>query len=158
MNMKKFGVLLILVLGVGIIAGCSSSNKITEDALKNSGGSDITVFKSASCGCCSGYISELERNGFSVEANIVNDVSIIKSEYNIPQNMVSCHTSVIGNYFVEGHVPLEAINKLLEEQPDIDGIALPRMPSGSPGMPGSKTEKWTIYALKDGKATEFMII
>ncbi len=158
MNMKKLSVLLILILGVSLIVGCSSSNKITEDALNNNNGNQITVFKSQSCGCCSGYINGLERSGFDVTTNVMDDVTPIKSKYNIPQNMRSCHTSVVGGYFVEGHVPMEAINKLLEEQPDIDGIALPGMPSGTPGMPGSKTETWVIYALSDGEPTEFMKI
>lgn len=157
MNMKKLGILLVLVLGIGLIVGCSSPNKITGEALNNNG-NQITVFKSQSCGCCSGYINGLERSGFDVTTNVMDDVAPIKSKYNIPPNMRSCHTSVVGGYFVEGHVPIEAINKLLEEQPDIDGIALPGMPSGSPGMPGTKTEIWTIYALSDGKTTEFMTI
>jgi hypothetical protein len=65
---------------------------------------------------------------------------------------------IIGNYFVEGHVPIEAVNKLLSEKPAIDGIALPDMPSGSPGMPGAKRGKWRIFALSDGKMSEFMEI
>ena len=80
----------------------------------------------------------------------------IKEKYNIPYNMQSCHTTEIGDYFVEGHVPIEAVNKLLAEKPDIDGITLPDMPSGSPGMPGPKREEFIIYSLKDGEAEEFM--
>ena len=83
-------------------------------------------------------------------------MDIIKSQYQIPAEMQSCHTSVIDDYFIEGHVPMEAIEKLMNEKPDIDGIALPRMPSGSPGMPGVKTETWIIYSLKDGQYEEFM--
>ena len=70
--------------------------------------------------------------------------------------MESCHTAIFGDYFVEGHVPIEAVNKLLEEKPDIDGIALPEMPSGSPGMPGPKLEPFKIYSIKDGQASEFL--
>ena len=61
-------------------------------------------------------------------------------------------------YFIEGHVPFEAVNKLLKEQPDIDGIALPGMPIGTPGMPGDKDEPFVIYQLKDGKSSVFMTI
>lgn len=70
--------------------------------------------------------------------------------------MGSCHTAVIADYFVEGHIPIEAIEKLLEEKPGIDGIALPGMPTGSPGMPGQQTEAFKIYALSAGTASEFM--
>jgi len=72
--------------------------------------------------------------------------------------MQSCHTTEIGDYFVEGHVPIEAIDKLLAEKPDIDGITLPDMPAGSPGMPGVKREEFVIYSLKDGESSEFMRI
>ena len=72
--------------------------------------------------------------------------------------MQSCHTTILGKYFIEGHVPLEAINKLLKEQPDIDGIALPGMPIGTPGMPGEKEEPYVIYQLIDGKPSVFMTI
>ncbi len=85
-------------------------------------------------------------------------MSSIKKKYQIPHNMEGCHTGVIGDYFVEGHVPVEAIEELLAEKPAIGGIALPGMPSGSPGMPGQKTEAFKIYALSDGTASEFMII
>jgi hypothetical protein len=83
-------------------------------------------------------------------------MSPIKNRYQIPQNMGSCHTAVIADYFVEGHIPIEAIEKLLEEKPGIDGIALPGMPTGSPGMPGQQTEAFKIYALSAGTASEFM--
>lgn len=82
----------------------------------------------------------------------------VREKYQIPKDMGSCHTTVIEDYFVEGHVPIEAIKKLLKEKPDIDGIALPEMPAGSPGMAGQKTEAFRIFALRDGKVSKFMTI
>ena len=82
----------------------------------------------------------------------------IKQKYNIPVEMQSCHTTIMCKYFIEGHVPLQAVNKLLKEQPDIDGIALPGMPIGTPGMPGEKEEPYVIYQLIDGKFSIFMTI
>ncbi|MBD1135253.1 hypothetical protein IDH21_02505 [Pelagibacterales bacterium SAG-MED47] len=82
----------------------------------------------------------------------------IKQKFNIPLEMQSCHTTIMDKYFIEGHVPLEAINRLLKEQPDIDGIALPGMPIGTPGMPGDKDEPYVIYQLIDGKFSVFMTI
>jgi hypothetical protein len=118
----------------------------------------VTVYKSESCGCCVGYIGELEKNGF--EVNVVNtaDMSAIKQKYGVPRDMQSCHTSVIDGYFIEGHVPIEAVNKLLSEKPAVDGIALPNMPAGSPGMPGVKSEPFKVYSIDDGKSSEFVII
>lgn len=80
----------------------------------------------------------------------------VKEKYQIPPEMESCHTSVIGDYFVEGHMPVEVIDKLLEEKPEINGITLPGMPQGSPGMAGLKSGKWTIYSLSNGQSSEFL--
>jgi hypothetical protein len=88
----------------------------------------------------------------------MGDVSVIKEKYHIPDELHSCHTTVVGNYFIEGHVPMEAINKLLNEKPDIDGIALPGMPIGTPGMPGPKEAPFVIYQVKDSVYSEFMTI
>mgnify|MGYP001128288090 CR=1 FL=1 len=54
----------------------------------------------------------------------------------LPPEARSCHTTAPADYVVEGHVPFEAVERLLAEPPAIDGIALPGMPSGSPVMPG----------------------
>ena len=118
----------------------------------------VEVFKTPSCGCCYGYVLFLEKEKFNVKQTDMRSLHSIKQKYNIPLEMQSCHTTIIGKYFIEGHVPLEAVNKLLKEQPDIDGIALPGMPIGTPGMPGKKDEPFVIYQLIDGKFSIFMTI
>lgn len=123
---------------------------------KQSNGYSAEVFKSPTCGCCKGYAYALEDNGFQVKPTDMDDVGSIKDKYNIPAEMQSCHTTVVGKYFIEGHVPIEAVNKLLKEQPDIDGIALPGMPIGTPGMPGPREGAFIIYQVRDGKYSEFM--
>ena len=119
---------------------------------------NVEVFKTSSCGCCYGYVLFLEEEKFKVKQTDVRSLHFIKKKYNIPLEMQSCHTTILGEYFIEGHVPIEAINKLLKEQPDIDGIALPGMPIGTPGMPGEKKEPYVIYQLIDGKSSVFMTI
>ena len=118
----------------------------------------IEVFKTPSCGCCYGYVLFLEEENFKVKQTDMRSLHLIKKKYNIPLEMQSCHTTILDKYFIEGHVPIEAINKLLKEQPDIDGIALPGMPIGTPGMPGEKEEPYIIYQLVDGKYSVFMTI
>ena len=131
----------------------------TKDALANINNKQIIeVFKTPSCGCCNGYVLFLEKGGFKVKQTDMGSLHTIKQKYNIPLEMQSCHTTIIGKYFIEGHVPLEAINKLLKEQPNIEGIALPGMPIGTPGMPGDKDEPYVIYQLVDGKFSVFMTI
>ena len=94
----------------------------------------VVSYRSASCGCCKKWINHLRGNGLEVFDYIVEDVSVIKNQYQIPNNLRSCHSAQIANYTVEGHVPIESINKLFIERPKINGIAVPGMPLGSPGM------------------------
>ena len=130
-----------------------------KDALANINTKQVVeVFKTPSCGCCYGYVLFLEEEKFNVKQTDMRSLHSIKQKYNIPVEMQSCHTTIMGKYFIEGHVPFEAVNKLLKEQPDIDGIALPGMPIGTPGMPGDKDEPYVIYQLKDGKSSVFMTI
>lgn len=136
------------VLGVFIIA---SSKEVAAQE-------DIVVYKSPSCGCCSGYVKYLSGERFNVKVVESNDLDNLKQERGVPSDMQSCHTSIIGPYFVEGHIPIEAVRKLLSEKPDIDGIAMPGMPAGSPGMGGRKTGEFVVYAVKDGSSSEFMRI
>jgi hypothetical protein len=95
----------------------------------------------------------MEDNGYKVESANVEDLTGVKRRYGIPAPLESCHTAIIGDYIVEGHIPVQVVERLLTERPDIDGIALPDMPSGSPGMPGPKNQAWTVYAFKKGQAT-----
>ena len=94
----------------------------------------VVTYRSASCGCCKKWINHLRDNGLEVFDNIVEDVSVIKNQYQIPNNLRSCHSAQIANYRIEGHVQIESINKLFRENPDTKGIAVPSMPLGSPGM------------------------
>ena len=135
-----------------------ATNKQDALALTKADKQKIEVFKTPSCGCCYGYVLFLEEEKFAVKQTDMRSLHTVKKKYNIPLEMQSCHTSILGKYFIEGHVPLEAINKLLKEQPDIDGIALPGMPIGTPGMPGEKEEPFIIYQLVDGKSSVFMTI
>lgn len=115
------------------------------------------VYKEPNCGCCNGYIAELEKQGFSVEVKS-QDTAPVKERYGIATDKQSCHTMVIGGYFVEGHVPLVAVEKLLSERPEIDGIGLPGMPTGTPGMPGMKQAPYEIYQKKGNNFSQFMTL
>jgi len=94
----------------------------------------VVSYRSASCGCCKKWINHLRDNGLEVVDNIVEDVSVIKNQYQIPNNLRSCHSAQIANYTIEGHVPIKSINKLFREKPNINGIAVASVPLGSPGL------------------------
>lgn len=106
-----------------------------------------TVHKTPTCGCCDYYVEYLEANGFEVEVVNHDSMNPIFEEMGIDRTMASCHTVEVGPYTVIGHMPVEVIEQLLDEQPDIRGITLPGMPVGSPGMPGDQQEPWTIYQI-----------
>jgi len=121
-------------------------------------GTDIKVYKNPSCGCCGKWVEYIEKAGFDAEVLAVQDVMPIKKESGVPSNMTSCHTAKVDGYFIEGHVPVEDIQRLLEEQPDIAGLTVPGMPLGSPGMevPGRKPMAYKVYAVdKAGKISVF---
>jgi hypothetical protein len=161
MNFKKFfsrsATLVVLSISFFLIF-IFVNNKQDASAVTKTSKYNVEVFKTASCGCCYGYVLFLKEEKFKVKQTDMRSLHLIKKKYNIPLKMQSCHTTILGKYFIEGHVPIEAINKLLKEQPDIDGIALPGMPTGTPGMPGEKEEPYVIYQLVDGKPSVFMTI
>tara|TARA_B100000242_G_scaffold275147_1_gene229996 strand:- start:509 stop:991 length:483 start_codon:yes stop_codon:yes gene_type:complete len=156
-NFTKFIILLILSASLFFAFNFVADKKeVLANINKNK--LNVEVFKTPSCGCCYGYVLFLEKEKFNVKQTDMRSLHSIKKKYNIPLEMQSCHTTIMGKYFIEGHVPLQAVNKLLKEQPDIDGIALPGMPIGTPGMPGEKEEPYVIYQLIDGKFSVFMTI
>ena len=160
MILKKFvKPLIILILSVSLYYSFNFiEDKKNASANMNNKKLIAEVFKTPSCGCCYGYVLFLEKEKFNVKQTDMRNLHSIKQKYNIPVEMQSCHATIIGRYFIEGHVPLEAVNKLLKEQPDIDGIALPGMPIGTPGMPGKKEDPFVVYQLIDGKFSIFMTI
>jgi hypothetical protein len=118
----------------------------------------VTVYKNAQCGCCKNWVEHLRQNGFEVTANDVNDLAAIKKKLGVPEALGSCHTAVVGQYVVEGHVPAADIRKLLAEKPTVVGIGVPGMPAGSPGMevPGRLPDRYDVTAFaKDGTQRVF---
>lgn len=122
------------------------------------GDMSITVYASPTCGCCHEYVPYLEQHGFKVKTVVTEDTNAVKERYGIPPAAWSCHTAVVGDYFVEGHVPIDAIMKLLDDQPKIDGISLPGMPLGSPGMNGEKAAPFEVVSIKDGAIQPFLSV
>lgn len=94
-------------------------------------------------------------HGFTVRSMPTDDMAAMKHQLGMPKDTWSCHTAVIDGYAIEGHVPVEAIEDLLVQRPAIDGIALPGMPPGSPGMPGNKAAPFAVLAVADGATSEF---
>ncbi len=108
----------------------------------------ITVYKTATCGCCRAWIEHLREEGYEVIAEDVDNLAAIKAELGVRPHLASCHTALVDGYIVEGHVPAADIDRLLAERPDIAGLSAPGMPAGSPGMeiPGRPADPFDVLA------------
>ena len=111
-------------------------------------GADRTmhVVKTPTCGCCGAWVELARREGYDVEVTDTTDYVGMKEAASVPEDVWSCHTTRIGGYTVEGHVPFAAVAKLLAERPDIEGIAVPGMPAGSPGMGDDPAARYDVIA------------
>lgn len=106
--------------------------------------SEITVYKSPSCGCCKKWVSHLRNNGFKVIAIDVKNVVPYKIKHGVTKPLASCHTALVGGYTIEGHVPAADIKRLLKQRPKIKGLAVPGMPMGTPGMEGRRKDAYKV--------------
>lgn len=114
-----------------------------------------TVYKTPTCGCCQAWVDHLTASGFRVTTVDRQDLAPIKAEHGVGEHLASCHTALIGGYVVEGHVPAADIVRLLKERPAVAGIAVPGMPSGSPGMemPGVPADRYDVLSFDRTGAT-----
>ncbi len=113
----------------------------------------VTVYKSPTCGCCRKWVKHMESNGFKVISKNLKNLDSIKKRFGIKRSFQSCHTAKIGNYVVEGHVPAEDVKRLLKQKSAIDGLAVPGMPMGSPGMEGHRKDNYEVLAINKGDVT-----
>ena len=118
---------------------------------------DITVYRSASCSCCGKWLEHLKANNFNVKDMAMEDVLPIKQKQGITDKLASCHTALVGDYVIEGHVPANDIMKLLKSKPKVIGLAVPGMVNGSPGMEmGEHKNAYVVVSFdKDQKMAVF---
>ena len=117
----------------------------------------VVVTKDPSCGCCSGWVAHLKASGFAAEVIESSDLNRVKARLGVPQKLASCHTAEVAGYVIEGHVPADAIKRLLAERPSAKGLAVPGMPVGSPGMEveGTAPETYEVVLFGPGKRATF---
>ncbi len=116
----------------------------------------VEVHKDPTCGCCSLWVQHLRRNGFAATASNNADMTAFKDQHRVPAQARSCHTGLVGGYVLEGHVPASDIHRLLNEKPDILGLAVAGMPVGPPGMEGPGGHPFEVLALhKDGRTSVY---
>ncbi len=121
-------------------------------------GPEITVYRSASCGCCTQWGEHLAEAGFRIDDQVTEAMVGVKEQQGIAPDVASCHTALVEGYVIEGHVPVASIQRLLTERPEIRGLSVPGMPMGSPGMEmqGVEAERFDVMAIAlDGSLSVF---
>ena len=142
MNMKKLAAPALLLAGPLLVVSFRSPGPEAEAA--------IHVYKSPACRCCAKWVTHMKSAGFKVTVENETDMAGVKRRTGVPFELSSCHTAVAGDYVIEGHVPARVVKRFLEEEPEVAGITVPRMPIGSPGMEGPNPQPYDVIAF-DGK-------
>ena len=118
----------------------------------------LSVFKTATCGCCAKWVDHMRANGFDAQVKDVENIDEVRQQLGVPPRLGSCHTARVGRYVVEGHIPSDAVHRLLKERPAVSGLAVPGMPIGSPGMevPGGYRQPYAILTFdRAGQTTVY---
>lgn len=155
--MKKTDSIILLVaigfIGIAVSAIMTNVHNNTPAVEPDLTLPTVTVYKSASCGCCKKWVKHMQDSGFRVEAHNVDNMQSYKEQAKLGAGMGSCHTAFVDDYAIEGHVPAWDVKRLLLEKPDISGLTVPRMPIGTPGMevPGKPADPYQVLSYKDGK-------
>jgi hypothetical protein len=124
---------------------------------KDLSNTDIKVYRNPQCQCCHKWISHLEKKQFNVLDMLTPNMASVKQAVHLPKKMSSCHTAIVEGYIIEGHVPAADIRRLLVERPDIVGLAVPKMPVGTPGMEmGERKQNFNVFQFtKEGQYSIF---
>jgi|AntRauTorcE11897_2_1112592.scaffolds.fasta_scaffold53661_2 hypothetical protein len=135
MNIDRTLVAGTLLAGAFLLSACQAQSPDGDNQARSTPRSHaMTVYHDPNCGCCGKWVEHMQANGFSVEKIPTRDMNAVKLELGVPRNLPSCHTAVVGDSVIEGHVPAQDVRRLLAEQPEASGLSVPGMPMGSPGM------------------------
>ena len=55
----------------------------------------VQVFKNPSCSCCGAWVEHMKAAGFSFTVTEVDDTSVARKRYGLPNRLASCHTAVV---------------------------------------------------------------
>jgi hypothetical protein len=156
--LQSAGALVFAGAGASVLAACGGSASEEAASPGAGGGREVTLHRQEGCSCCATYADYLRDNGFVVDMRTVDDLQPVRARYRIPDDAVGCHTSVVDGYVVEGHVPVEAIDRLLTERPGLDGISVTGMPANSPGMGDPDGEPLTVVSFRNGRVRDYLSV
>ena len=164
-------------LAVVAVVGCSSPNAGKAEASEGRGtggavatavtgrgnsatavaeAATVVVYKNPTCQCCEKWADHLRAHGFRVQLHTAEDLDRVKKAAGVPEQLATCHTARVDGYVIEGHVPADVVERLLQERPAIAGIAVPGMPRGVPGMDGPIKDRYDVIAFAhDGTSSVY---
>ena len=151
--MRRFSILAALALA----AACGNADGAPEAVggaalaatASNQSLPTVLVYRTATCGCCAGWVEHMRQAGFTVDARDLpsnTELMRVKVDAGVPGAMTTCHTALLDGYVIEGHVPADQVKRLLAERPEVAGIAVPGMPIGSPGMEGPGARPYQVFS------------
>jgi hypothetical protein len=135
MNMQNYIRLAVTLIASLLLAACNGGYPDADTLSRTAGDNNtMVVYHDPSCGCCTKWIEHMKKSGFNVRDIRTTNMDVVKGRLHVPDHLMSCHTAIIGGYVIEGHVPAADVKRLLEQRPDVQGLSVPGMPLGSPGM------------------------
>lgn len=146
--MFKVSTLTAVVLALGVSVGHGQTSAPVK----------VAVYKTPTCGCCAKWASMLGKAGFDVAITDMPQAELqqLKTAKGVPEPIRTCHTAVVAGYVVEGHVPVDVIQKMLKEKPKTAGIGVAGMPAGSPGMESPNPVAYDVLTFeRDGKTAVY---
>ena len=138
-----------LMAGLGVLAALPAAAQ---------GGPLVEVWRDPNCGCCSGWVAHMREAGFTVRETVLPALGPVRRMLGTPADLLSCHAARVQGIVLEGHVPVDLVERLLRERPRIVGLAVPGMPVGSPGMevPGVPADRYRVLTFdRSGKTDVF---
>ena len=139
------------------IAGAVLVNALPSAASAHATAAHLEMWSNDGCDCCNQWAKHLQNYQFEGVQRKVEDVAAMRKQLGMPEKYAGCHVARVGRYVIDGHVPALDILKLLREQPQAIGLAVPDMPIGSPGMErAGKKEPYQVLLIGlDANATVF---
>jgi hypothetical protein len=157
---QRLGWIVVSVALAGLPAHADQTpKKVAQPELKKTAqpaATDVKVFLTPTCGCCRLWTDHMAAAKFNVTRDVMPDLQAVPHRKRVPSHLQACHTALVGDYIVEGHVPADVVQQMLKDKPKIAGISVPGMPIGSPGMEGAYVQSYSIVAFRaDGTTYEF---
>ncbi|WP_347416147.1 DUF411 domain-containing protein [Paracoccus sp. (in: a-proteobacteria)] len=153
---KRIVAAMLTVLGAGgtfaftKVAVAQDVPALTAVATVSDTAHQVTIWRDPGCGCCDTYAQYLEAHGYAVTLVDDPDFDRRSVDVGVPEQGLGCHLAQVDGYYVSGLVPVEIIERLVSERPNIDGITLPGMPGNAPGMAQVRSGTLKTYSFGEG--------